>query len=120
MQGVRLGGFQGGQAFFYFPAVLVGGVVPAMYFRQSMICASVMPLARSHSASRANSFAVVRPLKIGIKQALRFSQCAKSGGPYFPYSVCSKIRAKIAFFDLVPKGILSAWQTGCYRSASPN
>ena len=98
----------------------MGGVVPAMYFRQSMICASVIPLARSHSASRANSFAVVRPLKIGIKQALRFLCVAKSGGPYFWYSVCSKIRAKIAFFDLVPKGILSVWQTGSYRSAPPN
>ena len=51
MQGVRLGGFSVRPSLFYFPAVLVGGVVPAMYFRQSMICASVMPLARSHSAS---------------------------------------------------------------------
>lgn len=50
---------QTGQIAVYFPALAVGGVVPAMYFRQSSTCAGVMPCARSQSASRSSSFAVV-------------------------------------------------------------
>lgn len=115
-----LAALTGAKPIFYFPAVLVGGAVPAMYFRQSMICASVMPLARSHSASRANSFAVVRPLKIGIKTGPPlFVRCEKRRA-LFPVFGLFQNPCKDSIFDLVPKEILSAWQTGCYRSASPN
>ena len=54
-----LAALTGAKPIFYFPAVLVGGVVPAMYFKQSSTCAGVMPCARSQSASRSSSFAVV-------------------------------------------------------------
>ena len=64
----------GAKPIFYFPTVLVGGVVPAMYFRQSMICASVMPLARSHSASPASPFVI----KSFLKRRLRKISCSGS------------------------------------------